>query len=179
MFPYIFRKGVDRIKGTRLAIYFSLGRITAYVILGTVAVALLNTLGLQREMFKQIAGVFIIITVAVDILKPRAGLCHVIKDKLFGRYDLNMYIFGLLIGLSPCAPLLGLLTFIAAKSEHVWHGAMYGLAFGLGSLFSPLLFIGFFAGWFSSVMSRTGHAFLILKIAADLVLVYLGLRLLL
>ena len=50
----------------------------------------------------------------------------------------GVFTFGLLIGLSPCAPLLALLFDIVLMSKSAFDGMLYALSFGLG-LAAPLV----------------------------------------
>jgi sulfite exporter TauE/SafE len=68
-------------------------------------------------------------------------------------------LLGLFAGVLPCLPLLGVLTFTALYTRDLWEGALYGLAFGSGKLFSPLIMLGILAGSAPALLSRYGRAF--------------------
>jgi sulfite exporter TauE/SafE len=54
----------------------------------------------------------------------------------------NMVILGILVGLSPCLPLVGVLLEIALLSKGFFDGVIYSFAFGIGTVLSPMLLIG-------------------------------------
>ena len=51
----------------------------------------------------------------------------------------GFFIFGFVIGISPCPPLMGLLLEIAFVSKTFLQGAIYGLMFGLGTFLSGFI----------------------------------------
>lgn len=176
---YIFAKGLNHKKGLLFVIIFSLGRIIAYSILGLIAVAFVTTLGIQKNIFKQIAGLIILLMLPIyGLFGENVKFCRFLNT----YFNKNMqacgtFLLGVFIGLTPCAPLIGILTYIACKSENAFHGFFNGFVFGLGTFFSPLIFVGFFGGIFTSYISKTGRFFLIFKIVANVTLVYFGLKL--
>ena len=189
LFPYILAKGTTAKEGFRTTAVFSLGRLIAYGILGFAAVYLLNTLNIQNVYFKKITGLFIILIGIAYIFTPldnkcltgfsRAEhkICGSLNKFLIEKLRFNMLILGLLVGLSPCAPLVGILTYILVKSTTPFTGLLYGVSFGLGTFFSPLLIAGFVAGGLSELISRHPKMFSFTKILSGIILVYFGLKL--
>jgi sulfite exporter TauE/SafE len=55
---------------------------------------------------------------------------------------------GIIFGLAPCPPLIGLLG-LAVLSKSGITGAAMGLVFGISTIISPILFLGLFSGWFA------------------------------
>jgi sulfite exporter TauE/SafE len=174
---YIFAKGLNYKKGLLFVIIFSLGRIIAYSILGLIAVAFVSTLGIQKNIFKQISGVIILLMLPIYDLAKGNKLCNFFQRYFGKNTKTNSFLLGVFIGLTPCAPLIGILTYIACKSDNVFYGFFNGFVFGSGTFFSPLIFLGLFSGFFSSYISKTGRFFLIFKIIANVVLIYFGLKL--
>lgn len=179
LFPFIVLRGRQWRKGLNLIILFSAGRVLAYCILAILATVFIKTIGVDKMVFRQIAGVFIIFIVVFDFLKPGAGVCGFIGRRLAAAHDINMFLLGLLIGLAPCAPLIGVLTYIAAKSDNIFAGLLGGLSFGIGTFFPPAVILSVSAGLVSLIAAGTGRYFRILKIISSAVLVYFGIRLLL
>jgi len=179
IFSYIFAKGLNHKRGLLFTVIFSLGRIIAYSILGLIAVAFVSTLGIQKNIFKQIAGVIILLMLPIYDLAKDNKLCNFFQRSFGKNIKTNSFLLGVFIGLTPCAPLVGILTYIACKSENIFYGFFNGFVFGLGTLFSPLIFVGLFSGLFTSYISKTGKFFLIFKIIANIALVYFGVKLLL
>lgn len=176
--PYIVSKGLDAKSGLLSSVFFSLGRAAAYSALGFISVALLDTLTVRKEIFGRVLGVLILVIVAADLAKGPVKFCAVLGKKYFENIRLNSFAAGVLIGLVPCAPFLGILTYIVAKSPTPPAGLVNGLSFGLGSMFSPLLALGFFAGFVPLAVKNSGKLFSAAKICADLILAYFGLKLL-
>lgn len=179
LFPYILAEGTTAKEGFRSTVVFLLGRLIAYGILGFVAVYLLNTLNIQNVYFKKITGFFIIlIGIAYIFGRAEHKICGFLNKFLIGKLRFNMLILGLLVGLSPCAPLVGILTYILVKSATPFAGLLCGVSFGLGTFFSPLLVGGFIAGGLSELISRHRRLFLFMKILSGSILIYFGLKLL-
>ncbi|MFH0947703.1 MAG: sulfite exporter TauE/SafE family protein [Elusimicrobiota bacterium] len=178
IFPYILANGTTAKEGFRTTVIFSLGRIIAYGILGFVAVYLIDTLNIQNVYFKKIAGFFIVlIGITYIFSKAEHKICGLSNKFLIEKLRFNMLILGLLVGMSPCVPLIGILTYILVKSTTVFTGLLYGVSFGLGTFFSPLLVVGFIAGGLSKIISRQQKMFLLMKILSGIILAYFGLKL--
>jgi len=176
---FIFAKGFDHKEGLKFTLVFSIGRIIAYSILGLVAVAFFNTLGIQKNLFKHIAGVVILLILPIyDLGKDKNPFCNFLHRYINKKTGINTFFIGLLIGLSPCAPLVGILTYIACKSINVYNGFLNGFVFGLGTLFSPLILLGAFSGILAKFFSKSRRASLVFKIIANLFLIYFAVKLL-
>jgi len=177
--PYIVSKGLDKKEGLKATVYFSLGRIAAYSALGFAAVALMDTLTIRKNIFRQSLGALIMIIVFFDLMKGPVKFCGVLGRKYFDNANLNSFVAGALIGLTPCAPFFGVLTYIVAKSESPLAGLVNGFSFGIGTFFSPLVLLGFFAGFLPAALKNSKRLFAVSKISADVILIYFGVKLLL
>ncbi|MFA5927790.1 MAG: sulfite exporter TauE/SafE family protein [Candidatus Margulisiibacteriota bacterium] len=127
---------------------FSLGKTLVYVLLaglfGTVGFLILEfyQIFIIGILLKMILAVFLLIAGILIIFGRGAKnvFCQKWQSKLDNR---TTYVWlGIIVGLSPCLPLMGVLTEVAVMSDKIYYGFLYGLAFGLGSLLSPLLVIG-------------------------------------
>jgi len=176
---YIVSRGLNKKEGLKATIFFSFGRIAAYSVLGFVAVMLMDTLNIRINIFRQSLGLLIVLIVVFDLIKEPVKFCGVLSKKYFENVNLNSFAAGILIGFSPCMPFAGILTYIVAKSQTSFQGLFNGFSFGLGSLFSPLLILGFFAGLLPAVFKNSKNLFAVTKISADIILVYFGVKLLL
>ena len=165
---------------------FLSGRLAAYIILGFIAglsgniLRSLTSSGASSYV-QPLAGA-VTIFFAFVILLNREGreCCPTPRNKLlnFG----GVFSFGLLIGLSPCAPLLALLFDIVLMSKGALDGASYALSFGLGTFLSGLITIGIIAGLLTRVpaaLVRSKTVNMVFKIACALLLIALGLGLIL
>ncbi|MDD5427706.1 MAG: sulfite exporter TauE/SafE family protein [Candidatus Omnitrophica bacterium] len=126
-----------------IAVFLS-GRVLAYTALGFLA-------GLSGVILRQFTGSNISF-----YFRPAAGVISILFGIYIFFYRQKMgeacsgrvhrvlhgggsFVFGFMVGVSPCPPLIGLLTEIALVSKTFLQGAVYGLAFGLGTFFSGLI----------------------------------------
>lgn len=178
IFSFILGRDSTAKEGLKITVIFSLGRILAYGILGFIAVYMINTAHIQVKFFKQIAGVFIIfVGITYIIGRFEHKICGVLNKWFAEKSQHNMFIIGILVGLSPCAPLVGVLTYILCKSATPISGFGYGLSFGIGTSLSPILIAGLVAGGLSGVISKYQKLFFLIKILTGGILIYLGLKL--
>jgi len=130
---------------------FLSGRLVAYAALGFLA-------GLSGSLLRQftspnvsyysqpLAGA-VTIFFAFIILLNKDNFEHTCQTPY--RKILNfggIFTFGLLIGLSPCAPLLALLFDIVLMSKNAFDGMLYTLSFGLGTFLSGFITVGVITG---------------------------------
>jgi sulfite exporter TauE/SafE len=165
---------------------FLSGRLIAYIALGFLAglsgSVLKNfTSSAVSYYLKPLAGAVTIFFAFIVLLnKDNYECCRTPRGEIlnFG----GVFGFGLLIGLSPCAPLLALLFDIVLMSKGAIDGSLYALSFGLGTFLSGLITIGIIAGLLTRipaalVRSKTANA--AFKIACALLLIAFGLGLML
>lgn len=175
------------VEGLADAAVFSLGRFLAYVILGALA-------GLSGSLLKQFTGseiaayfkplagaVSIILGIIILIYRDRQKCLH---PPFYNKvYNIGgLFAFGFMVGVSPCAPLLGLLLQITLMSKNAFEGASYAAFFGLGTFVSGLIAVGALSGvlaeFFKKVI-KSDRANLIFRIICASLLVLLGLGLIL
>jgi sulfite exporter TauE/SafE len=164
---------------------FSFGRLLAYIFLGFLAGLSASALrhlnsGKFILMLRPLAALLIIgmgISVILNKDSPY-GFCRLIKNKASGLTGL--FVLGLIVGISPCAPLLALLFEIGLISHHPWQAMIYVLCFGLGTLISALLIIGGLTGIFSWLPLRllsSKKANLVFRVICASIIVLMGLKL--
>lgn len=153
------QKGFARGVGTSLI--FSLGRVTAYGLLGGLA----GILGgfLSSSDFQKYAGIafgIIIIVIGISIFVKRRSLTcnHIDYGKAWPMLkhlpqsiDAGAFVMGVAVGLIPCPPLIAILLYSAAFFSP-GQSIMLACLFGLGTTISPLLLIGGSAGWLSRLI---------------------------
>ena len=168
-------------------VIFLTGRLTAYIILGFLAglsAGILKTFTSSSvsSFFQPLAGAVTIFFALVILLNKDNYECPCStpysKILNFG----GIFVFGLLIGLSPCAPLLALLFDIVLISKGALDGASYAVSFGLGTFLSGLITISIIAGLLTRipaafVRSKTVNA--VFKTICALLLIVLGIGLIL
>ncbi|HAJ56876.1 MAG TPA: hypothetical protein DCL35_03795 [Candidatus Omnitrophica bacterium] len=89
----------------------------------------------------------------------------------------NVIIFGLVVSLSPCLPLMGVLGFIALLSDTWAKGAMYMSAFAFGTIVSPLIILSVTAGWAARHLSRHSNIMRIVRLICGFMICLLGINL--
>jgi sulfite exporter TauE/SafE len=140
-------EGRMRLKLGSIGIYLS-GRLIAYVLLGACA-------GLSAAALKgftshavgasaRLAAGLISIGLGILFIMPgeRSG-CPGSHGKLAAG---SVFLAGFVTGISPCGPLLALLSEIVLISRNAWQGAWFGLAFGLGTFLSAFAVTAGFSG---------------------------------
>ncbi len=132
-------------EGLFSALSFSLARVAVYVVLG----ALFGYFGAYiLNFYYHSAAGYYVKTVMAGVVVIIGSAVIAGKDtnvRFCGAGQGNMFLLGLLAGLSPCLPLIGILTEVALISDNFFTGALYSLSFGAGTVLSPILLIGAFA----------------------------------
>jgi sulfite exporter TauE/SafE len=163
---------------------FTLGRFSAYAVLGGIAGlsgGLLNRFtGPQTGvLFKTAAGaVSILLGVYMLVRKTQASSsgCKTAPHQFYSGGGL--FVLGLTMGLSPCPPLAALLLEIALISKNVPDGVAYASSFGLGTLMASIIVIGGLTGLLNRLplkIFRSEKASLVLKISCAAFLILFGL----
>ena len=185
LIPFVAGTVDGWIEGLKAAIVFSLSRLMAYVLLGLVAglsgEVLIGFLG--RAEFGNyvwaIGGSFISLLGILILLGGESRLTF--WRPLFGyplKYGLgSLVLLGFIVGVTPCATLLGILTYIALSVRTPMAGAYYSLCFGLGAaITTPITLLGMIAGGAPRLIFRTPKVREVFKRSCGLILVLLGAR---
>lgn len=172
--------------GLRTYIIFSLGRLFVYISLGTIS-------GIFGQIFANvfydsklavyiwvIGGLFVSLLGVATIIGfiPKWPFSKKVSSLTLGNDAKSVFLLGIFVGLSPCGPLLGILSYIALVSKTILHGLFYSFAFGIGSFISPLIILAAFSGFIPSRLARYPAILKYFRIIAGAVLVYLGIGLL-
>ena len=180
-------------------VVFLSGRLLAYMLLGTVAglsgTILRKFISSGFSSYLQPLAGAVTILFAVIILTEWGHsfsshktlyengcphFCSTIRGKMlnFG----GVFVFGFLVGMSPCAPLLALLFDIALMSKGTVDGMIYAFFFGAGTFLSGLITVGVIAGLLTRIpaaLVRSKTANIIFKVVCAVLLIVLGLGLML
>ena len=186
LIPYIAGTQKGWLSGLRAILIFSFSRVIAYMVLAIIATSLGHILlrkhyesDVGRIVYLVFGLVVVLLGLAIVIGKiPRLHLCHRFANKITRNSIGGIALLGLLIGLSPCIPLFGVLAYIAVKSNTVLQGVFYGACFGAGTLLTPLIPMGVLAGGISSLIARKPMIFDIVSRLCGCFLIYVGVRLL-
>lgn len=164
---------------------FLSGRLIAYLALGYIAGL---SGGLLRQftgrqvsfVFRPAAGALSIIFAIIVLMQKTPVKCEDASEK-HKSYDLGgLLLFGFIIGVSPCGPLLGLLSEIALMSRCGLDGMAYALSFGIGTLISGLIVVGAVSGlitWLPARYLKSNTGNLVFRILCAGLLILLGLGL--
>ena len=144
MVPLVMSYSKSGRDGVKQMLVFSSGRIASYAILGSASGML--GMALTNIITKEVTAAVIIILGILILLKRHPKKCGFTKNV---KGEHASFSSGVLLGLSPCYPLIGLLS-IAALSGSPLTGLLMGVIFGLGTVITPLVIIGFFAGKWAS-----------------------------
>lgn len=158
--PYIAatRKGFS--EGLKGILTFSFARLIAYGSLGLLAGGFgrLLTEWLYRfdYLVFTVGGLFISILGVLIIFdkEPQVRLCQFLRKQNIENSTGDLLLLGFVVGILPCIPLLGVLTYIGLRATDLWQGGFYGLAFGMGKLISPLILFGVLSSVLPAVVIR-------------------------
>lgn len=184
-------KGISGWKtGLKFAVIFSFARLAAYGFLGWAAVVvyrLVFAFIVPRGVYLQFSLGLLIIIIGILyffnnsawLRRLQVGPCGCRRLISFEKSAWHIALFGLLIGLSPCPPLLAMLTYISATAGDPWSGLGSGLVFGLGTLITPLIPLAVFSGFIADKAKKNSRAAGFLRFASAAILIYFGFRLIL
>ena len=133
---------------------FSVSRVLVYIFLGLIA----GFAG--AELFHRfywevsgyiiwfIGGIFISSLGVLIFLgkESRFNVCRLLNESLIQKDTKSLIALGVIIGIFPCAPLIGIFSYIMMVSTHFSQGILMSAAFGLGTVISPMIFLGMLAG---------------------------------
>lgn len=102
---------------------------------------------------------------------------NILCRQIVKRSKTNMVILGLLIGLSPCGPLLSILTYIAGMMENPLYGLIAGFLFGLATSLIALIPLGVAAGFAIDKIKNRWLLILMVRILSAVILIYFGIQL--
>jgi len=89
----------------------------------------------------------------------------------------TIIIFGLVVGIIPCLPFISLLSYIGLVSKTWFDALRYSLAFGAGTVISPLFILATLTGVIPKVITRNNKFYTVFNSICGLILGFLGLRL--
>ncbi len=182
---YIAGRRISFLEGFRDILTFLCGRFFAYLALGYIAGfsgSYLRVLasGVFTSWLRLLAGAVIIlmgiyIGLGQNVLNK---ICPARLSKVSGISSL--FLLGIIIGVSPCPPLVGLLVELAMISKNGLDALFYTLFFGLGTFIAGLLTLGVLSSLFSWLPAKIFNSTKIkftFRILCALLLVLLGLNL--
>lgn len=119
---------------------FSLGRILGYLLFGMSFLFIgfwllqLFQTSIWGSAARRILGLLLLLS-GCNILFNKK-LCHCPQ-----RHLSNLFIWGFLVGLSPCLPMLSMFAQMAIVGPSIWEMFVYTLSFAVATVFSPILIV--------------------------------------
>jgi len=170
-------------KGFKSVLIFSLSRAFIYVLLGLLAGLFGKILTTSLDKYSLAifitGGAFISLSGILILLgkNPNLHLCQILRKYTVEDNIRNTIILGIIIGLLPCTPLLGILVYISLTSKNLWQGALLGLSFGIGTIISPLIIFGIVVSSLPKKIIKNPKTFEIFKKACGFLLFLFGVQL--
>ena len=186
LIPYVAGTREGWVESLRATLAFSLLRLSAYTLLGLGAgfsgELLINLLGGTEFVFYIwiMGGFFVSLLGALILLggEPKLAYCRILMRYTIDDSLKSMGLLGFIVGITPCAPLLGILTYIALSVKSPLVGAFYALCFGLGaSVITPIMVLGIVAGVAPRLIFKNPRIYEIFKRSCGLLLLLMGARL--
>jgi sulfite exporter TauE/SafE len=164
---------------------FSASRIAVYIVL-SLCVFFIGHSGLETfiEQYSNylyiLAGFFLMIIGVYFVLGKRMEIkpFNLIYQNIIKGDTKNVVVLGIAYGFLPCAPFLGVLSYIGLVSKNWMQNSLYALLFGAGTFLSPLLLVSLAAGVVPGVMkNKNGLIAKIIRICCGIIALYMGAQL--
>ncbi|MDP2923421.1 MAG: sulfite exporter TauE/SafE family protein [Candidatus Omnitrophota bacterium] len=163
---------------------FLLGRFMAYLVLGFLtglsAGLLKQFIDSRFTQFLRFSGgvITILLGISLFFLKEQNSFwCKLSQTKTTSRTGL--FILGFIIGVSPCLPLVTLLTEIALIAKTALGGVWYAFSFGCGIFLSSFLVLASLGGifiWIPKKIVKSKTSEIIFKIICSSLLIIFGIN---
>lgn len=154
LLSYIAATKKTPLGGLRSWFIFSLSRVLIYVFLGGMAGFAGSEL--FRRFYWEAPGyvIWLVSGIFISFLgflifsgrKSHFKICRILNESFIQNDTKSLIILGILIGIFPCIPLIGIFSYITMVSTHYSQGLLMSASFGLGTFISPLIFLGLIAG---------------------------------
>ncbi|NCO30248.1 MAG: hypothetical protein COT46_06485 [Sulfurimonas sp. CG08_land_8_20_14_0_20_36_33] len=153
--PFLAPLLVNQTNGVKqslsLLVPFSLGRMLSYTLLSVAALAgagFVKAVLKENTIFVWILGGFTLfmgVLMLYRVFNKERRACSTNRPLANGLKNTKFGLFamGVLLSLTPCAPVLTLVA-LSANSSSFPHAVGMGISFGLGAVLVPFLFYGFF-----------------------------------
>lgn len=160
---------------------FSLSRVSVYVFLSVLAVVfklsleLLELYSVSRIIFV-ISGAAMIFLGALMAIGRNAALpiCEKLHKFFIGKDVKTLLFLGALIGLAPCAPLISVIGYLTVVSKSIIQAIFFSFSFGVGTLFSPLIFLAVCAGMVPVFLMKKAKIVKAIGILSGIIILILG-----
>lgn len=182
LLPYVAAMKRTWLEGLKISLMFSIGRLFALALLGGLASEAFQTL---NRFFPPHRSGYLHLTIAIFIIFIgflivigrgfKAPFYQVLRRRVLVGTE-YLLVLGFLIGVSPCAPLIAILTYIAYTATNVLQGIIYALCFGMGTVF-PVITLGTLTGLFSEKVFKSVAHIRALRILCGIIIILFGIHL--
>ncbi|MFA5099970.1 MAG: sulfite exporter TauE/SafE family protein [Candidatus Omnitrophota bacterium] len=161
---------------------FSVSRISVYIVL-SLCVFFIGHSGLESFIAEYsnylyiLAGFFLILIGVYFVLGKRMEIkpFNLIYQNIIKGDTKNLVLLGIAYGLLPCAPFLGVLSYIGLVSKSWMQNITYAVSFGLGTFLSPLLIVSLAAGVVPGILkNKNGFIAKAVRIGSGIIALYMG-----
>jgi len=180
LLPYIGATKRSWQAGLKIGVIFSLGRLLALAILGGVATFAFSFINRFFPPYRSgylylIIALFMIFLGVLIILGKgfRIPIGRTMRERILDRGTESMLLLGFLMGISPCVPLVAVLTYIACVAENIGSGVLYALSFGIGTAVAPIV-LGSLVGIIPEKLIKSVKLLKGFQIACGTVLILFG-----
>lgn len=177
---YIAATGKNMLRGGLTYLLFSFSRILVYLAFGLLVFLFgevtQRAFGTLARYIFLVAGIFIAaIGIFITLGKnPAHRLCQKAQQVFLKNDSKTILLFGVFTGVLPCAPLVTVLAYVGLVSRHWLDSLFYSLAFGLGTLVSPLLLLAMFSGLIPRLLAKQDKFYRLFNLVCGLIIVFLG-----
>jgi len=132
-----------------------------------------NYVYILAGFFLMIIGVYFVLGKRMEI-KP----FNLLYQRIVKGDKKNVVLLGIAYGILPCAPFLGVLSYIGLVSKNWMDNILYAIVFGLGTFASPLLLVTLAVGVVPGVIkNKNGLVAKIVRISCGIIVLYMGAQL--
>jgi sulfite exporter TauE/SafE len=124
-------------------------------------------------IFVVLVGVLVVLGKGFELPLHRTFRKYVVDG---GRGAVTAFL-GFLIGISPCVPLVTILTYIACTVTNVFQGVAYALCFGIGTIV-PVMVLGPLVGLLPEKVFKSSRHLRVFRTVCGGILILFGLQLL-
>lgn len=172
-------------EGLFAAVAFSVARLMGHAFLGALAgfagVFLARVINFGGFYIYIAGGIFISISglmilsgknISKKCCKNSSG-----KANFVGSGKMTPVVMGLIAGVMPCLPLMSAVGYIAVSAQSGYQGLLLGTAFGIGTLFSPVIPLGVMSAVFPEKILKGRVLYSVMTKVCGILLIAIGINL--
>jgi hypothetical protein len=175
--PLVAGVGNDVARALNAWFVFSAGRILSYIFLSVAATVCAGFVTRHFYRYRISAVAYIVLGIvllytAFLVLRGSHACApgEYIQGKQGSITKISLFLSGLLVAGAPCLSLFGILSYIGMTAKNAAQASLLGLAFGAGTLLSPLFLFSMGVGFFAKTMRAHGKAFFVLRMVCGALL---------